>query len=193
MKKPVTLLFIFYAGALIIGMCVSTCFTGCINRKVALVKTDTRQTSDSVKVHSSSQVILDTSTASSSKTALILDTSNYTVEIIPDSGIVQVIKGDFKGHAQKIILSGGDQLSKYIASVTNLHKNVITDSAVKDSAAVIKTVQVSTKTKNTEATTSWKMVILIIVLAIIVVVAIYYYLRSAGLFTFGTIAGKLPK
>lgn len=186
MKNPTRLLWFIYIVVVAAILYLSTfSLSGCANRKVSLVKTENKQSSDSARVQTAVIHSLDTSNKQTGKQITVHDTSQYTVEITPDSGLIRVIQGNFSGHAKKITITGSDNISKYIASVTNLHKNVTTDQVNRDSLSVSKISDQTSKTKNTEVTTSWKTIIGIIAAIALVLVAIYYYLRSTGIFTVG--------
>jgi cobalamin biosynthesis Mg chelatase CobN len=184
MTKALTLM-------LLAGTAVVFTFMSCKVRKVTTSIVKSSDHSQVIQMKIGTSLSLDSSTTFTSVNQVDIDTSSYEVEITPDSGTVTIIKGDYTGHASKVLIRGKGNEKKVVEQLVKQANHITTTSVTKDSTTVKKDVQQSKKDKQSTSTPSVYPWIFAILAVIAILIALYFYLRGMGLFTVGDIEKKL--
>lgn len=156
----------------------SVALLGCHSRKVSTSIVSTSDQINTASVKAQSWSVLDSTIKQVQTLTVTDDTTTYTVEITPDSGMVTVTKGNFKGHANKITIKGTGSAKGFVDQLTKQNNHILTNSKEKDSTATQETKTQKTKDKQTSSTPSPYPWIAAIIAILIIVIAAYCYLKG---------------
>jgi flagellar basal body-associated protein FliL len=113
-------------------LCLLIVLFGCSSRKVHTELTRSTDKTETTTKHNSFTLNTDHSKVNTDTKQQITDSSSFEIEITPDSGIVDVAKGDFKGHAKKIIIKGSDYMQEFFNQLMERENDIQTAAQVQD-------------------------------------------------------------
>lgn len=128
---------------------ISLCLFACKTRKVDIYKADITDQSAHTTVSKQKISDIDTSkTTITSKTTKLVN-NTFEIDVIPDTGKIKVVNGNYFGKAHHVIIKGNMASQAIINELIQQNKSQITQATLNDSISTQNNIQKQIKTKAT--------------------------------------------
>lgn len=98
---------------------------------------------------------------------------SFEIDIIPDTGKLQIINGNYIGRARNITIKGNRASKQIIDELIQQNKAQITQSSLRDSTTIREDIQQDSKIKNAESKTDFGWLFWAIAGILILITALY--------------------
>lgn len=146
------------------------CLSACKTRQVGIDKTSITDKSVKTEVQKSNILCIDTGKVITHSLSKISNKDSIEIEITPDTGIIQIINGNYIGKASHISIRSSTATSQITDELIQQNKSEITQNALIDSSIQKNNIQTQLKTKQIAAggiNSLWYWLVGILVLAIV--------------------------
>jgi hypothetical protein len=113
-------------------LCLLIVLLGCSSRKVHTELTRSTDKTETITKHDSLTLKTGHSKVNTETKQQIKDSSTFEIEITPDTGIVEVAKGDFKGKAKKITIKGSVYNQEFFNQLMERENDIQSSAQVQD-------------------------------------------------------------
>jgi len=124
----------------------------CKTRQVSITSANQISQSAKTEVQQSNIRQIDTTKNVVHITRQKLQQDSMDIEIIPDTGIIRIVNGNYIGKARSVVIKNSSASLQNTNQVIQQNKGKITQNTLKDSTVQQRSEQLHTKTKQTSAT-----------------------------------------
>ncbi|WP_448702739.1 hypothetical protein ACFGVR_10335 [Mucilaginibacter sp. AW1-3] len=127
------------------------CLVACKTRQVSIDKTNTTDRSVKTEVLQGSALHLDTGKSTTHIISQNFQHDSVQIEIVPDTGIIQITNGNYIGKARNIVIKGISSSSQATDHLLQQQEGSTTLSTLRDSTTQKNNIQTQNKTKQITA------------------------------------------